>query len=309
MSIIDWANDPGAAMLSPMQPFYVVAGATGRTGSVVTETLLGHGKAVRVLVHDAAKGEAFKARGAEVVVGELGDVAMLTKALSGAAGAYLLLPQNMTSTAPLEQNAALTATFATAIRESKVPHVVLLSSVGAHLPDGTGPIRALHHAEKELAATGTALTALRAAYFQTNWGTSLAMLPKGILPTFVPSDLSFAQVSPRDIGRVGATALLEGAPLGTTQVIELGGPKNYSANDVASALAVIVGTPVAVEWAPLETVIPTLTSFGVSPQVAELFREMYEGITAGRVAPEGGSARTMLGSVTIDETLRALLNH
>lgn len=292
-----------------MQPFYVVAGATGKTGSVVVETLLGHGKAVRVIVRDPAQGEAFKARGAEVVVALLDDAVALTKALSGAAGAYLLLPPVMTSTTPLEENAARTATFATAIRESKIPHVVFLSAIGAHLPDGSGPIRALHHAEKELAATGTALTALRAAYFQSNWHTALGMLPKGILPTWVPSDLSFAQVSTRDIGRVAATALIEGAPLGTTQVIELGGPKNYSANDVASALAVIVGAPVAVEWAPLETVVSTMTSFGVSPQVAELFREMYEGITAGRVAPEGGTARAMAGSVTIDETLRGLLNH
>ncbi len=296
-------------MLSPMQPFSVVAGVTGKTGSVVAETLLGHGKAVRVIVRDAAKGEAFKARGAEVVVGDLDDVATLTKALTGAAGAYLLLPPIMTTTTPLEDNAARTALFATAIRESKVPHVVFLSSIGAHLADGTGPIRTLHHAEKELAATGVALTALRAAYFQSNWHTSLSMLPKGILPTFVPSDVAYAQVSTRDVGRVAATALIEGAPLGTTQVIELGGPKNYSANDVASALAVIVGTPVAVQWATLETVVPTLTTFGITPQVAELFREMYEGITAGRVAPEGGTARGMAGSVTIDETLRALLNH
>lgn len=295
-------------MLSAMQPFYVVAGATGKTGSVVAETLLGHGKAVRVIVRDAAQGEPFKARGAEVVVASLDDGAALTRALSGAAGAYLLLPPVMESTTPLEDNAARTATLTTAVRESKVPHVVFLSSVGAHLPEGNGPIRTLHVAEKELAATGTALTALRAAYFQTNWHTALGMLPKGILPTWIPSDLSFAQVSPRDVGRVAATALIEGAPLGTTQVVELGGPKNYSANDVASALAVIVGTPVAVEWATLETVVPTLTSFGISPQVAELFREMYEGITAGRVAPEGGSAREMAGSVTMDETLRGLLN-
>lgn len=290
-----------------MQPIYVVAGATGKTGSVVVETLLGHGKAVRAIVHDAAKGEAFKARGAEVVVMELHDTAALTKALTGAAGAYLLLPQNMASTQPLEDNAALTKTFVTAIKDSKIPHVVLLSAIGAHLPDGTGPIRALHHAEKELAATGTALTALRAAYFQENWATALGVLNKGILPTFIPSDVSFAQVAARDIGRVAATVLIEGAPLGTTQVVELSGPRNYSANDVASALAVIIGTPVAVQWAPLETVVPQFTSYGVSAQVGELMREMFEGLTAGRIAPEGGSARAMNGSVTIDETMRALL--
>lgn len=290
-----------------MPPIYAVAGVSGKTGSVVAETLLGDGKAVRVIVRDAAKGEPFKARGAEVAVAELGDAAALTRALTGVAGAYLLLPLNMGATTPVEDHAAFTAAMATAIRESKVPHVVFLSSVGAHLETGTGPIRSLHVAERELAATGTALTALRAASFHENWGSALAMVPTGILPTFVPSDVMYAQVATRDVGRTAAAALLEGAPLGTTQVVELSGPRDYCANDAASAIATIVGTPVVAQWAPLESIIPTLTSFGVSAPVAELFREMYEGLTAGRVVHQGGSARVVRGSIPLEDTLRAML--
>ncbi len=40
------------------------------------------------------------------------------------------------------------------MRAAKLPHVVLLSSVGAQHEKGTGPIQALHHAERELVATG-----------------------------------------------------------------------------------------------------------------------------------------------------------
>ena len=32
---------------------------------------------------------------------------------------------------------------------------------------------------------------------------------------------------------------------------------------------------------PLDQVVPTVTSLGVSPSGAELFREMYEGMRAG----------------------------
>src|SRR5437016_5265158 len=71
---------------------YVVAGVSGNTGKVVAETLLSQKKPVRVIVRDAAKGAAWKARGAEVAVAELDDVPALTKALAGAEGAYLLLP-------------------------------------------------------------------------------------------------------------------------------------------------------------------------------------------------------------------------
>src|SRR5258708_22587855 len=42
---------------------FVVLGATGNTGKVVASTLLAQGKAVRVVVHNAAKGDALKDEG------------------------------------------------------------------------------------------------------------------------------------------------------------------------------------------------------------------------------------------------------
>ena len=45
---------------------YAIAGVTGHVGSVAADTLLSQGKAVRVIVRDAAKGAPWKAKGAEV---------------------------------------------------------------------------------------------------------------------------------------------------------------------------------------------------------------------------------------------------
>ena len=108
---------------------YAIAGVTGHTGSVVAETLLAQGKQVRVIVRDAAKGAAWKAKGAEVAIADLSDRAALAKALTGVAGAYLLLPPDVTTKTPLENNAARSALLAAAVRDAKVPHVVFLSSV------------------------------------------------------------------------------------------------------------------------------------------------------------------------------------
>ena len=74
---------------------FVVAGASGNTGSVVAETLLARGEKVRVLARDAKKVEPLVTRGAEVTVLGLDDVEKLTEALRGAEGAYLLLPPNL----------------------------------------------------------------------------------------------------------------------------------------------------------------------------------------------------------------------
>ena len=74
---------------------YAITGVSGRTGSAAAEALLSGGQQVRVVVRDAAKGAAWKARGAEVAVADLADPAALAGALAGAAGAYLLVPPNL----------------------------------------------------------------------------------------------------------------------------------------------------------------------------------------------------------------------
>src|SRR6185295_10459226 len=116
---------------------YAIAGVTGHTGSAAATALLAQGKPVRVIVRDAARAAAWRARGAEIAVASLDDRAALTAALTGAAGAFLLLPPTGTTTSatPLDDNARLSAALASAVHAAKLPHVVLLSSVGAHHPD------------------------------------------------------------------------------------------------------------------------------------------------------------------------------
>src|ERR1043166_6010739 len=147
---------------------YAIAGVSGHTGSVAAATLLAQGKPVRVIVRDAAKGAAWSQKGAEVAVASLEDTAALTRALTGVAGAFVLLPPQGTiaSPTPLEHNRKVSAAIAEAVRAARLPHVVLLSSVGAQHEAGTGPIRALHRAERDLPAPGAAVTAVRAAYFR-----------------------------------------------------------------------------------------------------------------------------------------------
>ena len=67
---------------------FVVLGASGNTGKVVAETLLSQKRNVRVVVRDAAKGQAWKEAGAEVSIADVEDGAALERAFSGAEGAY-----------------------------------------------------------------------------------------------------------------------------------------------------------------------------------------------------------------------------
>lgn len=282
---------------------YFVAGATGHTGSVVVQTLLDRGAKVRVLARSPEKLSGLRDRGVEVVRGDLSDGARLREALSGVQGAYLLLPPNVTSERVLADNAARSATMTEAVQTAKVPHVVALSSIGAQHESGTGPIRSLHRLERDLAGK-TAVTAIRAAYFMENWAASLGGLAHGVLPTFLQSDVAIPMVSTRDIGRVAAEALLAGGK--GSEILELEGPKPYAPRDAATILGALTGREIALEEGPPDAIVPTFQSFGMSKDMAELYRELIVGIHRGIVA-FSGEGRRVKGAVSLDDVLRSLL--
>jgi uncharacterized protein YbjT (DUF2867 family) len=283
---------------------YVVAGASGNTGKVVADTLLGQGKAVRVIVRDEKKGEAWKARGAQVAVAELDDAEALTIALREAEGAYLLLPPSYGSTHVRADNARRAQAMAKAVDASGVDHVVLLSSIGAQHADGTGPIASVHDAEDAFGKTRAGVTSLRAAYFMENWGNSLYALAQGKLPTFLVAGRAIPMVATADIGATAAGLLVEGGR--SKRVVELAGPREYSPNDVATALSRVAGRPVVVEQGPEEAMPAALTAAGLTPEWARLFQEMTHAVNAGLVDWEAGRPRVR-GVTEVDVVLRKLL--
>lgn len=269
---------------------FAVAGVTGHTGRAVADALLRDGEKVRVIVRDAAKGAEWKARGADVAVASLDDAAALTKALNGTRGAYLLVPPVYGAQDVLATLGKTAEAIATAVANSDVPHVVLLSSIGAQHARGTGPIRALHDAEHRLRATGKPITILRPPYFIENWAGVLgAAKGQGILPSFIPLDQKIETIATADIGEIAARLLREPAPKGV-RIVEIAGPEPSSPKQVAQAVAGALGRPVQPVFVPLDQVVPTFTGIGFSTSAAELFHEMYAAIDKGLLVYEQADA-------------------
>ena len=233
------------------------------------------------------------------------DGEALARALAGTQGAYLLNPPDLRATDALARARVVGDALVRAIRASRVPHVVFLSSIGAQHEAGTGPIRALHLIEDRLRTSGAKLTLLRPTYFLENWGSSLpAAARDGVLPTFFPADLSIPMIATKDVGLAAADALLHPPP--KERILELAGPLDYSPADIARSVASILGREVTPSVAPLDAAVPTLTSFGISEHVAALFREMYEGFIQGHVAWDGKGERRR-GRTTPEDTFRPML--
>ena len=285
---------------------FAVAGVTGHTGSAAARRLLETGQPLRVIVRKPEQGAAWAAQGAEVAVASLDDAESLGEALKGIEAAYLLLPPQYTHPRVLEAQAATADAIAQAVRTSGAGRVVFLSSLGAERESGTGPVRALHYAEEQLKTTGVPITFLRAAYFIENWAPVLPVArEQGVLPTFLPADLRMPMTATADIGRIAAEALMR--PHDGVRVIEIEGPEPASPREVAQAISKCLGKPVMPVEAPLDAVVPTFTGFGLSNDAASLFREMYEGLTAGRMGPVGPPAERARGTISVEEALAPLL--
>ncbi|HEX4419447.1 MAG TPA: NmrA family NAD(P)-binding protein [Kofleriaceae bacterium] len=284
---------------------YVIAGVSGNTGSVVAAQLLAAKQQIRVIVRDAAKGEAWRAKGAEVAIADLEDQAALTRALTGATGAYLLLPPpNWNQTGIAAERKRKTDVLIGAVKAAKPGHVVLLSSVGAELAAGTGPIQYLHAVEDGLRTTGVPATFLRAGAFMENWGSMAAdAIAGGALYYGVTAGLAFPQVATEDIGKLAAKLLLEGGK-GGVQVVELAGPVDASVQDVAAALAKVSGKPVNGVSVPPAAMIQALVGHGASQELADAFGEMADGISRGAIKFHGTPVR---GTVTLEQRLRGLI--
>jgi len=280
--------------------FFVVAGATGRTGKAIAASLLARGHRVRAIVHREGSGDELRAHGAEVIVASLGDERALDRALAGAAGFYALLPEEPAVADFHAHRRRMADAMAKAVRQARVPHVVFLSALAAALAEGNGPASDLHYAEAALRATRGTLTILRSSYFLDNvLGAADLAQREGIYTNFFASaDTPLPTVATRDVGLIAARSLLEPPP--ASEIVDVIGPA-YSVRDFAAHLSRALGTPVQVVDIPPAAHVATLTRAGIPPAFAEILAEMFACLASGRVSPQGD--RVERGTTELDSVL------
>lgn len=286
---------------------YAITGALGQTGSAAANTLLAAGQAVRLVVRsDDARVEQWRARGAQIVVADLTDTARLARAFEGVEGAYLMNPPNYMAGDMFAEASKVHASLIAAANQAAVPHVVALSSVGAHQRLGTGNIGTTWDFEAKLHGLKSRLTVLRAANFMENWAWSLQpVLAQGVLPSmFLPIDRPLPMVAARDIGATAAQLLRE--PAAARRLIELHGPQDYSPQDAANVFSALLKKPVAVIAAEEASWADAFRGQGFPEITVRAFCEMFHGFNDGTVAFES-THETRRGTTTLSDALQACL--
>ena len=280
---------------------YAITGITGQVGSALGKQLLAAGLPVRAVVRDAAKGELWAARGADVALADIGDAAALTQAFTGAEAAFVLLPPTFDPSEGFPEARRTIAALRQALAAARPSRVVVLSTIGAQATQ-SNLLNQLGIMERELSTLDLPVTFLRAGWFIENslWDVSSARAT-GSIPSFLqPLDRAVPMVACADISALAAELLQQ--HWHGVRVVELEGPVRISPNDIASSFSRLLGRSVqahAVQRSAWQELFASQGMKNPTPRI-----QMLDGFNQGWIEFEGVSRK---GSVTLDTAITGLL--
>jgi NAD(P)H dehydrogenase (quinone) len=284
---------------------YAITGITGHVGRVAANLLLEKNLPVRAVLRNPVKGGEWKNKGTEVAIAELHDPVSLENAFKKTSGVFVMTPPLHDSNDPLGDHNRMLDALVTAIKKAKPGKVVYLSSVGAHLENGTGAIRKLYDMEQAFKTLDIPTASIRAAWFMENFQGNIAYAKEsGRLPGFLnPLDLSIPMVSATDIGKLAADLLEEDWK--GHRILELSGPCNYSANDVAYVLSYCLNRPVKAEAIPAERYAASYESFGFTNAASQLMAEMNGGFNREHIIFEKTGQEQVAGKTLLEDAINS----
>ncbi len=232
----------------------LIVGATGVEGSATTKLLLAKGYAVRAMTRTPAKATALRQLGAEVVQGDLRDVDSLRRACVGVdkvlAAAHSLLGRGAAASHYVDDLGH--KQLIDVAKAAGVQHFVYTSVQGA---TGFSPVPFIcikYGIEQYLQGRDLSYTILRPSAFM-EWHAhefiGKPLLAKGKVTLFGKGDNPRNFVAAADVANYAVLALTD--PRAVGQVIEIGGPENWSNNQVAALYAQLAGRPVTITHVPL----------------------------------------------------------
>lgn len=262
---------------------YAIVGATGNIGSQITDILLAKGEKVRVIGRSAARLQRFVDKGTESAVGDLKESAFAARAFTGATAVFAMIPPELTALDFRAYQYEIGENIATGIKKSGVRFVVNLSSQGAELPDGTGPIIGLHDQEERLnRLEGVNILHLRPTYFMENLLMNIPLINRmSIAGSAVRGNLQFAMIATRDIA-VHAAERLVRRDFEGKQVQDLLGQRDLSLDDAIAVIGRRIGIPdLKYVQFSYEDAAKGMTEMGISANVSSHFIEMYKALNDG----------------------------
>ncbi len=278
-----------------------ITGSLGNISKPLIKNLVGAGHNVKVITSSETKSDEIKTLGATPAVGSIEDIAFLTAAFTGADAIYTMTPNNFGATDQRAYMVNVGKSYAEAIKNSKVKNVVNLSSIGADLKEGTGPIKGLHDVENLLnAVEGVNLKHLRAGFFYTNFYNDVALIKNlGFTGSNYSPDTSMILVHPKDIASEIAHQIETGFEGKSIRYV-------YSDQQTSSAVAATLGTAINkpdLAWVQFnnEQLLDGMLQAGLPEAVAKNYVEMGEALGAGLLSADFNLNKPEAGATKLEE--------
>ena len=262
---------------------YVITGATGNIGKRLAEKLLEAGKAVRVIGREAAKLSSLVDKGAIAFVGSLEDKAFLTKVFQDAKYLFAMIPPDHIAQDLRAFQNRVSKALVNAVKSTNITHIVTLSSLGAHLPSGTGPILGLHDAEEHFNQLETVnVLHLRPTFFMENLLNGINTIKSlGINGSPQDPNIAVPMIATKDIADVAFDVL--NSPSFTGKITrELHGQRDLTILEATKVLGQSIGKPDLnyVQFS-FEDARKAMLTLGLSANVVDTMLEMYHSINNG----------------------------
>jgi len=278
----------------------IITGSLGNISKPLAETLLAKGHSVVVISTDQKKQTAIEALGAHAAIGSVTDVGFLTVTFTGADAVYAIVPPNFAAPDPIAYYEQIGYSYREAIRASGIKRVVVLSSWGAHLAEGTGIIVGSHRVEEIFKKLeGVAITFLRPCSFYNNLYHYVDIIKNtGFIATNYGGEDKVVWVSPKDIAEAVSEELL----CASGRLVRYVASDERSCNEVASILGAVIGKP-DLKWLAFndEQVKATMEQHGVPSLMAGLLTELNTAIRTGLIRQDYDLHQPELGKVKVED--------
>jgi len=267
---------------------YVITGSLGHISKPVVTALVKAGKEVVVITSNNDRVKEIESLGATAAVGSVKDVPFLTAAFKGALVVYTMVPPTYEVTDWKAHIGQIGKNYATAIKANNIKYVVNLSSIGAHMQDGCGPVSGLYKAEHALnELEGVNIKHLRPAYFYYNLYNNIGLIKNmGIIGSnFGISDKKFPVVEPADIAEVAIEQLLNLSFRG--HEVQYIASDEVSTDDIAAEIGKSIGKP-DLKWVTFtdEQALQGAIQAGLPKELASNYAEMGHAINTGEMSSD-----------------------
>jgi uncharacterized protein YbjT (DUF2867 family) len=265
----------------------IVTGSLGHISKPLVEKLTAAKHDVVVISSNADRTSEIEALGAKAAIGSVSDLAFLTDTFKGADAVYTMVPPTFSASDWKQYIAGVGKIYAQAIAASGVKNVVNLSSTGAHMPDGCGPVSGLYHVEQALnALEGVNVKHLRPGFFYYNFLANTGMVKHmGIIGGNYGENAKLVLANPSDIADAAAEELLNLSFTGKSINYVVSDEK--TTDEIASILGSAVGKS-DLKWINFsdEDTVGGMLQNGLPLDIAKNYAEMGAALRSGEMVSE-----------------------